>query len=266
MKTSGEEERALAKTKSAQFLHKLKSEFDIAPRIAHAILEEAEASLCDGPASEKAGQSWVVLATREAGHGQSLSETATQQVLWTVNAGSEDSATLRSQGRKGLRRVRIQRLLSEAVEQGALATQEDLAHVLEVDVRTIKRDCQALQVAGIWLPLRGNVRSIGRGQTHKSQIVGRWLEGETYDQLVRSTHHNVSCIQRYIQTFVRIVALKRAGLVAGQIAYLTQCGVPLVHEYLAIYRQCDDPVCLERLDEQLARLQGVAETQKKRLL
>jgi hypothetical protein len=118
------------------------------------------------------------------------------------------------------------------------------------------------------LPLRGNVRSIGRGQTHKAQIVGRWLAGETYDQLTRSTRHHVSSISRYVQTFVRVVALQQEGLSEQQIAHLTQCGVALVQEYLQLYQQYDTPQQRERLTEQLQRLQGKSqpsETQKKRL-
>ncbi len=263
----GRERRATAKTKRAHLLHKLQTEFDLAPRMAQAVLEEAETCLCDESASLQSGQRWVLLASREAGHGQPLAETATQRVCWTVDAGPADEETLAAQGRIGLRRVRIQRLLDEAVEQGALATQEDLAHALQVDVRTIKRDCQALQEAGVWLPLRGHVRSIGRGQSHKAQIVGRWLQGETYDQLMRNTHHSVSCIRRYVQTFVRVVALHQQDFPESQIAHLTQCGVRLVQEYLAIYHQYDAPVYRERFAEQLVRLQGspdAAQTQKKR--
>ena len=256
MVKTGQEQRASAKTRRAQLLYTLQSEFDLAPRLAQAVLEEAEECLKIEP-QEAAGKRQVLLASREASHGQKMSETATKQISWTLDGGESDTEILLSQGRKGLRRVRIQRLLDEAIAQGALATQEDLAQALEVSVRTIKRDCEALQAAGVWLPLRGNVLSIGRGQTHKGQIVNRWLCGETYDQLVRSTHHNVKCISRYAQTFVRIVALEREGMSPSQIAHLSQCGLPLVQEYMAIYHACDDPVCLVRLDEQLERRQGV---------
>lgn len=269
MEKTGQERRVLAKTGAAQLQNKLESEFDLAPRIAQAIVSEAEACLGERPETESAGQSWVLLTSREAPHGQALQETAMKQVCWTLDAGADDAATLAAQGRVGLRRVRIQRLLDEAVEQGALATQEDLAQALGVEVRTIKRDCQALQASGIWLPLRGNVRSIGRGQSHKSQIVRRWLNGETYDQLMRSTHHHVSCIARYVQTFVRVVALQQEGLHEQQIAHLTQCGVHLVQEYLQLYQQCDEAHCRERLAEQLQRLQGSpgrTEAKKKRVL
>jgi len=269
MSQSGQEERAFAKTRRAQLLHSLQSEFDLAPRIAQAVLEEAEACLSREVGNERMGQREMVLVSRGAAHGQSLSETASKQVLWTVDGGESDGEILLSQGRQSLRRVRIQRLLDEAVEQGALASQEDLAQALEVSVRTIKRDCAALQKAGVWLPLRGSVLSIGRGQTHKGQIVRRWLQGETYDQLVRSTHHSLHCVSRYVQTFVRMIALTRAGMSESQIAHLTQCSVHLVQEYLALEQACQESLCQERLAEQLARFQGTVCPQvppKKRML
>lgn len=268
MERTKSEKRAKAKTARSQLQQKLESEFDIPRRIAEAIVSEAEECLCDESEELPSGQQWVLLASREAGHGQALSETAMKRVCWTLDDGAGDKATLSSYGKSGVRRVRIQRLLGEAVEQGALATQEDLAEALGVDVRTIKRDCQALEASGAWLPLRGTMQSIGRGQTHKTQIVGRWLGGETYDQLTHSTHHHVSCIARYVQTFVRVVALYQEGLVEQQIAHLTQIGVPLVKEYLDIYQQYDAPHYRERLNEQLQRLQSNGshnDTKKKRV-
>jgi hypothetical protein len=269
MEENGKERRTMAKTPAAQLQQKLESDFSIPRRIAEAIVSEAEACLQEQNEKLVSGQSWVLLASREAGHGQALSETELKRVRWTLDNGADDAMSRTGQGRVGLRRVRIQRLLDEAVEQGALATQEDLAKALAVDLRTIKRDCQALEAAKVWLPLRGNIRHIGRGQTHKAQIIGRWLAGETYDQLTRSTHHHVTCITRYVQTFVRIVALHQEGLPEQQIAHLSQCGLLLVQEYLKLYQEYDAPLYRERLNEQLQRLQGSGkhnETQKKRLL
>jgi len=269
MQETGKERRRQAKTGASQLQQKLESDFDIPHRIAEVIVSEAEACLGEQNEQLVSGQSWVLLASREAGHGQRLQETALKRVCWTLNNGAEDAAAYSNSGAVGLRRVRIQRLLDEAVEQGALATQEDLAQALQVDVRTIKRDCRELTAAGVWLPLRGTIHSIGRGQTHKAQIIRRWLCGETYDQLQRSTHHHPSCITRYVQSFVRIVALHQEGLAEQQIAYLTQCGLALVQEYLQLYQQYDAPFYRERLSEQLQRLQGNAkqkETQKKRMI
>jgi hypothetical protein len=268
MKETGSQRRVAAKTAAAQLQQKLESEYAIPRRIAEAIVSEAESCLQVEGEAVAVGQSWVLLASREAGHGQSISETSLRRVCWTLDDGGDDAITYGAHGRVGLRRVRIQRLLDEAVEQGAFATQEDLAKALQVDVRTIKRDCCELEAAGVWLSLRGNMRNIGRGQTHKAQIIRRWLCGETYDQLTRSTRHHVTCITRYVQTFVRIVALHEEGLPEQQIAHLSQSGLPLVQEYLKLYQTYDAPLYRERLAEQLQRLQGSRQpkaTQKKRM-
>jgi predicted ArsR family transcriptional regulator len=139
--------------------------------------------------------------------------------------------------------------LDEALSQGAAATQEDLAAALQVSVRTIKRDFAALQAQGTYLPTRGNLQGIGRGQTHKAQIVKRWLNGETYDQITLHTHHSQTSVQRYVQMFKRVVNLHEEGFTSEEIALLLQIGLPLVVEYLAIYEQHDTPMASRRLAE-----------------
>jgi hypothetical protein len=196
----------------------------------------------------------VILAQRNAGTGQALAETPRTEVVWTVDAGLEDRQVLAQHGRVALRQVRLQRLLEEALAQGAVATQEDLAQALHVTVRTIKRDCAALGAQGIWVPTRGSLHDVGRGQTHKGQIVARWLQGETYNQIALYTRHSLSSIQRYIQTFVRVVHLHREGFSENQVARLLDISLPLVQEYLAVYRRNDAVECRERLDAHLQRL------------
>lgn len=248
-----------AKTPEQRFLHVLEQDFHYAPKVAQAVLEEAQVCLAGSPGQIKPGQGRVILTQYKAGHGRALCDTATVEVVWTVDAGQEDRQVLQQHGQKALRRVRMQRLLAEALEQGAVATQEDVAQALHVSVRTIKRDCDALQAQGMYLPTRGNLRGIGRGQTHKAQIVGRWLEGETYDQIALHTHHTPSSIQRYVQAFVQVIALHDEGFASSQIGLLVDKSQPLVQEYLAIYHKHDTPACRERLAAQLLRLKGASE-------
>jgi len=248
--------RLEAKTTEQRFLQMLEQDFNQAPRVAQVILEEAQDCLWGQREGLRAGQMRVILVQRGEGHGRALRETKTKEVVWTVDGGLADREVLKRQGRVALRRVRIQRLLGEAVEQGAMATQEDLAQVLQVSVRTIKRDCKQLQEQRVYLPTRGKVQGIGRGQTHKAQIVGRWLAGETYDQITLHTHHSLVSVQRYIRTFVRVIHMSQQGFSEDQIALLMEISRPLVKEYLAVYRQNDSPECRERLAAQLQRRSG----------
>ncbi|MEW6422883.1 MAG: DUF1670 domain-containing protein [Deinococcota bacterium] len=255
-------QRLLAKTPQQNLLHILEHGFHFAPRIAEAIVTEAQNCLGGRPGELKPGQMRVILVRCNAGAGQPLPETPKAEVIWTVDAGAEDRQVLRKYGARRLRQVRLQRLLDEAFEQGALATQEDLAMALQTSLRTIKRDFAHLHALGMSLPSRGYLQGIGRGQSHKALIVGRWLRGETYDQLERNTRHALTSIQRYIQTFVQVVALHRRGLSESQIALLLRIGQPLVCDYLAVQVQHDTPECRARLESQLERLGQVSPAEK----
>jgi DNA-binding transcriptional regulator YhcF (GntR family) len=262
MKTNGSQKRLETKTSEQRFKQMLEQEFHFAPKIAQSILEEAQAHLVEPSELNGAGRQPVILAKREAGHGRPLRETELIQVSWTVDAGLEDRQIGQLYGQKALRQVRIQRLLLEAIEQGVVASQEDLAQALQVTVRTIKRDFAELQEQGLYLPSRGNLHGIGRGQTHKAQIISCWLQGATYDQIAQRTHHALSSIQRYIQTFVRVVDLHQQDFSDSQIAQLLQLGLPLVQEYLAVYHDHPQPDSQRRLQEQMIRLKQVVKPKK----
>ena len=254
--------RQRAKTPEQRFVNLLQDEFHQPPRVAEAILIDAQDCLL-GEGEVKPGQMRVVLVKREVGHGRSINRTATKEVVWTVHAGGEDDAVNQEYGKQGLRRHRIQRLLGEALKQGAAASQEDLARVLNVSVRTIKRDCAALVQQGVLLPTRGYLHSIGRGQSHKALIISRWLTGATYDQIARKTHHSVVSVQRYVKAFIRVMQLQQEGFTTEEIALLLGLGQELVQEYLAIFHQSDTPLARQRLSEHLQRLKK-GSSQRKR--
>jgi hypothetical protein len=255
-------ERLQTKTPEKRFLQVLEQEFHYAPKVAQAVLEEAQACLLGTPGPLRPGQVRVILTQYDARHGRALRDTSLTEVVWTVDAGLEDHQVLQQHGRQALRGVRIQRLLDEALAQGAVATQEDLAQALHVSVRTIKRDCVALKAEGVYLPTRGHLHGIGRGQTHKAQIVGLWLCGATYDQIARQTRHSVPAIQRYVQTFVRVVDLHQQGFSDNQVALLLNVSLALVREYLAVYQQNATPECRGRLTAQIERLRRAGSPKK----
>lgn len=255
-------ERQNVKTSEQRFKQMLQQDFHIAPKIAQAILVEAQVHLLEPSQSQQPGQQSVIVAKRTASHGRALRETELTQISWRVDAGAEDRQVQQQHGSKALRQVRLQRLLLEALEQNGVASQEDLAQVLQVSVRTIKRDFEELQQQGLYLPSRGNLQGIGRGQTHKAQIIGCWLRGATYDQIAQKTHHALSSIQRYIQTFVRVIDLDQRKFSVGQIAQLLQLGPPLVQEYLSVYQTHDQVECRQRLQEQMERLKAATAPKK----
>ena len=256
-------ERLEVKTPQHRFVQVLEREFEFAPRVAKAVLDEAKKNLLGGSKDLNPGQSRKVLTKRAAPHGRRLRDTELVEITWTVDAGDEDLQFLEKHGRESLRRRRIRRLLTEALEQGAVATQEDLAQVLQTSVRTIKRDCAQMKEQGMTLPTRGYVRGIGRGQTHKAQIITRWLRGESYDEIMLHEHHSLTSIQRYIRAFVQVIQLQRQGFTEEEVATLAQISMYLVREYLHVYEKNDTAACRDRLEEQLERLNRRFQTRKR---
>ena len=246
--------RLTAKTPEQQFLNKLEQEFEYAPRVAEAILQEAQACLLGRAAPLRPGQRHVFLAKRGARHGRPMRETEKVEVIWTIDAGEEDLATAQKKGAPGLRRARIERLLDEALLQGAVATQEDLAWALNVNVRTVRRDCALMRSEGIAVPTRGSLQGIGRGQTHKREILARWLAGETYDEITFHCRHSPASVKRYVQGFVRVVHLYKEGFGRGEIALLLPMSRSLVEQYLAVYAENDTLQVRRRLADHRLRL------------
>jgi hypothetical protein len=88
------------------------------------------------------------------------------------------------------------------------------------------------------------------------------LSGETIDQVAYHTRHSLACVQRYIQSFVRVVQLHGKAFAEGEIALALQISLPLVKEYLSLYQQNDTPFCRQRLAEQIERLEGASSIKK----
>jgi len=264
METHDVQNRQRAKSSQAQLLRVLGQEYDLAPRVAQAVIEDVRSYLTTESSGRQPGQIMVNLARHNTGHGQSLTEISTVSVCWTVDAGESDKELARSQGQTALRRHRIERLLDEALRQGGVATQEDLAEMLEVSVRTIKRDFADLHEKGRFLPSRGYRQGIGRGQSHKVQIIEQWLTGATYDQIMQRTRHSLDAIRRYIQSFVRIVELHQQQMDPEQISFIIQIGSELVRRYLAIYAAIEEPAQRERLQVQMERMATGRSFEKKR--
>jgi DNA-binding Lrp family transcriptional regulator len=249
------EERLVVKTPEAAFLQVLEREFHFAPRLARDVLNAAQEGLGGVAAAIRPGQVRQVVASAKAPFGGSLAETAKVTVTLTVDAGIEDRAVKQREGSEGQRRGRILRLVEEALEQGGVLTQEDLARALGVTRRTIARDVRLLKEEGYLLHTRGQLKGVGRGQTHKVRIIELWLDREGYDKIARQLHHSPQAIKRYVNAFLRIVTLHEKGTPASEIAFLTQTTPRLVADYLALYQAAREIAHRqEKLAEELERV------------
>lgn len=245
-------ERLAEKTAERQFLYELETDFELAPATSRAVLETAQQVLlfAAGGGEVLEGQMRLTVVSAQEPSGKPLSAMQKVSVVLTVDGGMGDLEVLRRFGPVGLRRVRVLRVTEEAVDQGGVLTQEDLSRLLQADVRTIRRDLVALRAGGHWVPTRGTVQEIGRGQSHKAKIVEMYLQRMTYTEIVRRARHAPSSVKRYVETFGRVVVLWEKGVRdPGEIAYVVGISERLAREYLVLRERYARPEYRDRLEE-----------------
>lgn len=168
--------------------------------------------------------------------GKSLEDCKKVVTYLTLIDPTEDNIKKSS---KDLRQTKIMRLTNEAFTQGALLTQEDLSIILNTTVRTIRYDIQELKNSGEIVPLRGFIRDIGRTISHKVNIIKQYLAGKEIVDLIHSTKHSITSIERYLTAFGRVIFLYKKNIPVEEISFITKVSLPLVKEYISIYEGCD---------------------------
>lgn len=128
------------------------------------------------------------------------------RIRLTVHSLEDDAEVRRKFGLGAKRQQQIARMCLEARDQGALLTQEDLATLLDCDVKTIRNDIKAYQQkTGLMVQSRGTVCDIGPGVTHREKAVELFIQGREAVEIARDLTHSLKAIERYITTFCRTV-------------------------------------------------------------
>ena len=245
-------DRLAAKTSDQIFVQELVTGFELAPRTAQGVLETAKTILLPNTSSLRVGQIRLVATDASARHGRPVSHVDKREITLTIDAGREDAAVVQEHGPTALRQARILRVTEEAVDQNCLLTEEDLAWTLHVDIRTVRRDIQALRQSGYVVRTRGYQHNIGRGQTHKVAIVERYLKRQSLYQITRETKHSIDAVRRYVVTFGRVVYLQQRQVSRAEIAFLVGISENTVQQYMDLYARYDSVEYADRLAEIVA--------------
>ncbi len=191
----------------------------------------------DNSYSLQPGQIMFQAVSVENHPGQKLSDCSLTSVVLTLDAGQHDLHVREKQGVIGLRRHRLQRICTEAFQQGALLTIEDIANrLLNCGERTLSRDIKALKDQDVILELRSTIKDIGRSLTHRKLIVSHWLKGMEYADISRTTHHSLLSVQNYVDKFKRVIWLANQHYEFPTIAFLVKISISLVQEYYRLYQ------------------------------
>lgn len=243
------------KSLDGQMLWELQNGFELSPRESQGVLETVKLLYTQRPEAHAGRVSlWVV--KRDASVGKPLNELEKIQVWVTLHGGQEDLEAYEAYGHAGLRRQKILRITEEILDQNGVATQEDLARLLGTSIRTVRRDIAYLLKQGQRVVTRGVYSDIGPSISHKVVIVEMFLSGFVYTDICRKTQHSAQAVQRYVNTFGRVVALYERGIKeAAEIARYAGISERLATEYLELYSKLGKKAgCRERIKDLLAQL------------
>jgi biotin operon repressor len=263
MTSTNELSRRLIKGNDGGFLYELQNSYELSPKLSEQILLSAKEHLFgNGDLAE--GQIEVTLIGWEERSGQPIELMEKCRVRLTLDAGLEDIQTLKEFGRGILRQNRIQRMCEEALEQEGVLSQEDIARHLGCSVRTIKRDIKAIKADGIEVITRGVLHNIGRGQTHKVQVINLYLEGNTYSEIKRKTHHSTGSIKRYLESFVKVLLAQRRKIYKQKaISQVTGLSTYLIGQYQQVIREAKkDKLKQATLEDIMGQHLGYADVKK----
>jgi predicted transcriptional regulator len=133
--------------------------------------------------------------------------------------------------------IRIERLTKAAKEQGALLTVEELAAILNRSTVTISKRIQEYhQEHDDVLPLKGYALDIGRGTTHKKQILELYEQKVAPPDIARQTNHSLEAVDRYIKDYERVKFLVRRNINITQIHHMTGRGKSVIRQYIKIMK------------------------------
>lgn len=180
---------------------------------------------------------WTAVDLKEPA-GKPLCDCKLRKIVLTYLKSDEDNEVRRNYGPSAKRQQQIQRMTVEAMDQGALLSQEDLAQILGSDVRTIRRDIQELRKKHhILVSTRGQQKDIGPGVTHRVKAVTLFLDGKQPLEVARSIKHSLTAVERYIDTFCRVVYCQSQFGDELKTALVVGISVSAVKTYLDLYNQ-----------------------------
>lgn len=150
----------------------------------------------------------------------------------------DDAQTWATEGAQSLRRIRVHRLTYEAMMQGGALSQEDLACILGLSQRTIKREFAHFREQGQPLPSRGEIRDMGRGVSHKIPVIRRYVQDLSFSRISRALgHHGVTSMARYLRHFAMVMILQDRGLSTAQMQSVIGISENLIAQYQALYTE-----------------------------
>lgn len=164
-----------------------------------------------------------------------------------------DAEIWASEGPGALRRLRVQRLTYEALMQGGALSQEDIACLLGISLKTVKRVFAFYRRQEQRLPSRGEIRDMGRGVSHKIPVIRKYVQDLSFSRI--SQHlgkHGVASMARYLHHFALVMVLEDSELTPAQMQSVIGISENLIQQYRDLYAELD----VAQNQHRLERLRG----------
>jgi hypothetical protein len=162
-----------------------------------------------------------------------------------------DAQIWAADGPSTLRRLRVHRLVYEALMQGGALSQEDLGYLLGVSLKTIKRIFAFYRQQGQPLPSRGEIQDMGRGVSHKIPVIRHYVQDLSFSYISLALgKHGIPSMARYLHHFALVMILEDRGLTPPQMQSVIGISENLIQQYRALYDELNVPEyarTLERL-------------------
>jgi hypothetical protein len=166
----------------------------------------------------------------------------------------DDGELWAKEGPVVLRQVRVHRLTYEALLQGGALSQEDIACVLGMSAKTVKRIFAWYRQQDQRLPSRGEIQDMGRGVSHKIPIIRKYVQDLSFSWISQALgKHGISSMARYLRHFALVMVLEDRGLTLSQMQSVIGISENLIGQYRSLYAELNVPEHARALE----RLKGI---------
>lgn len=153
-----------------------------------------------------------------------------------------DAEVWATEGPVALRHLRVHRLTYEALMQGGALSQEDLACVLGISLKTIKRIFAFYREQGQRLLSRGEIQDMGRGVSHKVPVVRKYVQDLSFSWIsLELGKHGIASMTRYLRHFALVMVLEDRRLTVEQMQSVIGISKNLIEQYRDLYRELNVP-------------------------
>lgn len=139
-----------------------------------------------------------------------------------------------------VRQRRHARLLDQALAQGGVVAQSDLAAFSLISHQTVSDDIAAVQkTERRWLPYRGSVQDVGATISHRIEVARLLEAGYLEPEICRmlSPVHDLRSVENYAQTYKNVMKLLERGFSPTEVSGILSIGLRLVCAYIEIIRE-----------------------------